>query len=114
MCDVSFQVLQCSVDRELNLYSDVKEQTNPVARLGLFGLTSQPVDQEINGHRKQASSDAGECKCACLTDCPSVSLFVYMSLRDLLLSACLYLSFSDLSPAIYPTVLYLTGFDIRC
>ncbi|CAG5133538.1 unnamed protein product, partial [Candidula unifasciata] len=51
------QVLQCSIDRELNLYSDVKEPTNPVAILVLFGLTSQPVDHEINGHRKLVSSD---------------------------------------------------------
>ncbi|XP_013077655.2 phosphofurin acidic cluster sorting protein 2-like isoform X3 [Biomphalaria glabrata] len=51
------QVLQCSMDRELNLYSDVKDQTNPVAKLVLLGLTSQPVDHEINGHRKNASSD---------------------------------------------------------
>ncbi|CAL1533732.1 unnamed protein product [Lymnaea stagnalis] len=51
------QVLQCSMDRELSLYSDVKEQTNPVANLVLLGLTSQPVDHEINGHRKNASSD---------------------------------------------------------
>ncbi|BFZ07666.1 hypothetical protein BsWGS_10704 [Bradybaena similaris] len=51
------KVLQCSMDRELNLYSDVKEQTNPVAILMLFGLTSQPVDHEINGHRKLVSSD---------------------------------------------------------
>ncbi|BFZ12018.1 hypothetical protein BsWGS_15057 [Bradybaena similaris] len=51
------KVLQCAMDRELNLYSDVKEQTNPVASLVLFGLTSQPVDHEIAGHRKHASSD---------------------------------------------------------
>ncbi|XP_059160273.1 phosphofurin acidic cluster sorting protein 2-like isoform X2 [Physella acuta] len=51
------QVLQCSMDRELNLYSDVKEQTNPVAKLVLLGPTSQPVDQDINLHRKNASSD---------------------------------------------------------
>ncbi|CAG5134860.1 unnamed protein product, partial [Candidula unifasciata] len=51
------KVLQCSMDRELNLYSDVKEQTNPVACLVLLGLTSQPVDHEIGGHRKHASSD---------------------------------------------------------
>lgn len=57
---LSSQVLQCSMDRELNLYSDVKEQTNPVAILMLFGLTSQPVDHEINGHRKLVSSDVGE------------------------------------------------------
>lgn len=49
------------MDRELNLYSDVKDQTNPVAKLVLLGLTSQPVDHEINGHRKNASSDVGKC-----------------------------------------------------
>lgn len=54
-----FKVLQCSMDRELNLYSDTKEQTNPVASLVVFGLTSQPIDHETNGLRKHASSDAG-------------------------------------------------------
>ncbi|KAK7105060.1 phosphofurin acidic cluster sorting protein 1-like [Littorina saxatilis] len=51
------QVLQRSVDNRLNLYSDAKEQTNPVAQLAVSGLSSQPVDHEENGHRKQASSD---------------------------------------------------------
>ncbi|GFR96922.1 phosphofurin acidic cluster sorting protein 2 [Elysia marginata] len=54
---VCYQVLQCAIDRELPLYSDVKEQTKPVASLLLHGLSSQPVDQEINGHRKNTSSD---------------------------------------------------------
>ena len=54
------QVLQRSVDNRLNLYSDAKEQTNPVAQLAVFGLSSQPVDHEENGHRKQASSDVGQ------------------------------------------------------
>ncbi|GFO04132.1 phosphofurin acidic cluster sorting protein 2 [Plakobranchus ocellatus] len=57
-CQINMsQVLQCAIDRELSLYSDVKEQTKPVASLLLHGLSSQPVDQEINGHRKNTSSD---------------------------------------------------------
>ncbi|KAK3700294.1 hypothetical protein RRG08_033571 [Elysia crispata] len=57
-CQINMsQVLQCAIDRELALYSDLKEQTKPVASLLLHGLSSQPVDQEINGHRKNTSSD---------------------------------------------------------
>ncbi|KAK6183490.1 hypothetical protein SNE40_010963 [Patella caerulea] len=51
------QVLQRCVDRELKLYSDHKERTNVVARISVLMLTSQPVDHEENGHRKQNSSD---------------------------------------------------------
>ncbi|XP_025104131.1 phosphofurin acidic cluster sorting protein 2-like isoform X2 [Pomacea canaliculata] len=51
------QVLQRSVDSALSLYSNAKERTNPVAQLAVSGLSSQPVDHEDNGHRKQASSD---------------------------------------------------------
>ncbi|XP_076464545.1 phosphofurin acidic cluster sorting protein 1-like isoform X4 [Babylonia areolata] len=51
------QVLQRSVDNCLNLYSDAKERINPVAQLAVYGLSSQPVDHDDNGHRKQASSD---------------------------------------------------------
>ncbi|ESO83532.1 hypothetical protein LOTGIDRAFT_169225 [Lottia gigantea] len=51
------QVLQRSVDRELKLYSDIKERTNAVAHVSVLLLTSQPVDHEDNGHRKQNSSD---------------------------------------------------------
>ncbi|XP_035824704.1 phosphofurin acidic cluster sorting protein 2 [Aplysia californica] len=47
------------MDRDLNLYSDVKEQTNPVAKLRLLALSSQPADHEINGHQKHATSDVG-------------------------------------------------------
>ena len=54
------QVLQRSLDNRLILYSDAKEQTNPVAQLAVLGLSSQPVDHEENGHRKQASSDVGQ------------------------------------------------------
>lgn len=54
------QVLQRSVDNRLNLYSDNKEQSTLVAQLAVIGLSSQPVDHEENGHRKQASSDAGK------------------------------------------------------
>ncbi|KAK7463324.1 hypothetical protein BaRGS_00038125, partial [Batillaria attramentaria] len=50
-------VLQRTVDNMLSLYSDAKEQINPVAQLAVLGLSSQPVDHEDNGHRKQASSD---------------------------------------------------------
>lgn len=62
-CASTNQVLQCSMDRELNLYSDVKEQINPVAILLVAGLTSQPVDHEINGQRKHTSSDVGKPRC---------------------------------------------------
>ena len=55
-----FQVLQCSMDRDLHLYSDVKEHTNPVARLKLLALSSQPADHEVNGHQKHATSDIGK------------------------------------------------------
>ncbi|ELU12912.1 hypothetical protein CAPTEDRAFT_112775 [Capitella teleta] len=46
------QVLQRSVDRELNLYSDPKERTNLVAQVAMSSLSSQPVDHEENGRRK--------------------------------------------------------------
>ncbi|XP_064621588.1 phosphofurin acidic cluster sorting protein 2-like isoform X2 [Lineus longissimus] len=46
------QVLQHSFDRELNLYSDIKERTNVVAQVMMLSLTSQPVDHEENGRRK--------------------------------------------------------------
>ena len=48
------------MDNRLNLYSDAKEQTNPVAQLAVLGLSSQPVDHEDNGHRKLVSSDVGQ------------------------------------------------------
>ncbi|KAL5007923.1 hypothetical protein ScPMuIL_013504 [Solemya velum] len=51
------QVLQRSVDRELNMYSDLKERTTVVAQLLMVSLSSQPVDHEENDHRKQTSSD---------------------------------------------------------
>ena len=61
----ALQVLQHSVDNRLNLYSDAKERINPVAQLAVFGLSSQPVDHDDNGHRKQASSDVGLLVCIC-------------------------------------------------
>lgn len=52
------QVLQRAVDKELNLYSDLKEQSTVVAQVIMLSLTSQPVDHEDNGTRKHpASSD---------------------------------------------------------
>ncbi|GAB1601472.1 phosphofurin acidic cluster sorting protein 2 isoform X15 [Argonauta hians] len=52
------QVLQRSVDKELNLYSDLKEQSTVVAQVIMLSLTSQPVDHEDNGTRKHpVSSD---------------------------------------------------------
>ena len=54
------QVLQRSVDKNLNLFSDLKEHTNVVAHVTVLGLSSQPVDHEDNGNRKPGSSDIGE------------------------------------------------------
>ncbi|XP_014784447.1 phosphofurin acidic cluster sorting protein 2 isoform X15 [Octopus bimaculoides] len=52
------QVLQRAVDKELNLYSDLKEQSTVVAQVIMLSLTSQPVDHEDNGTRKHpVSSD---------------------------------------------------------
>lgn len=64
----SFQVLQQSVDRELNLYSDLKERTNVVAQVMMLSLSSQPVDHEENGRRKLLpAAEAGEyCYNTCL------------------------------------------------
>ncbi|XP_067680503.1 phosphofurin acidic cluster sorting protein 2-like isoform X3 [Haliotis asinina] len=50
-------VLQRSVDKELRMFSDLKERTNAVAHIMVLALSSQPVDHEENGHRKQTSSD---------------------------------------------------------
>lgn len=61
----ALQVLQCSVDRELSLYSDIKERTNLVAEVGMLSLSSQPVDHEDNGQRKHTSSDVGQCIAIC-------------------------------------------------
>ncbi|XP_064603927.1 phosphofurin acidic cluster sorting protein 2-like isoform X2 [Liolophura sinensis] len=51
------QVLQCSISKELNLYSDLKERTNVAAQVMVIALSSQPVDHEENGHRKLRTSD---------------------------------------------------------
>jgi len=57
-CEVSFaivieacrsmfvKVLQQTADHELFLYSDVKEQSRPIAQVMIISLSSQPVDQE--------------------------------------------------------------------
>ncbi|XP_041353402.1 phosphofurin acidic cluster sorting protein 2-like isoform X2 [Gigantopelta aegis] len=50
-------VLQRSVDKNLNLFSDLKEHTNLVAHVTVLSLSSQPVDHEDNGNRKPGSSD---------------------------------------------------------
>ena len=64
------QVLQKSLDNCLNLYSDDKEQTTPVAHMTIVGLCSQPVDHVESFHHKQVFSDIGEyylTKCSILT-----------------------------------------------
>lgn len=53
--------MQRAVDKELNLYSDLKEQSTVVAQVIMLSLTSQPVDHEDNGTRKHpVSSDVGK------------------------------------------------------
>ena len=52
------QVLQRSVDKELALYSDLKDRTSVVARVMMLSLTSQPVDHD--DQKKMRSSDAGQ------------------------------------------------------
>ena len=54
------QVLQQSVDRELNMYSDLKERTNKVAQIMMLSLSSQPVDHEENGRFKLRSTEIGK------------------------------------------------------
>ena len=56
------QVLQQSVDRELNMYSDLKERTNKVAQIMMLSLSSQPVDHEENGRFKLRSTEIGKPK----------------------------------------------------
>ena len=51
------QVLQRSVDRELNLYSEVKDHSQVVAQVVMLSLSSQPVDHEENGRRKLPTGD---------------------------------------------------------
>ena len=55
-----FQVLQHSVDRELWLYADLKEQVNCVAHVMMVSLTSQPVDHLENGRHKLPNAEAGK------------------------------------------------------
>ena len=57
---ISLQVLQQSVDRELNMYSDLKERTNKVAQIMMLSLSSQPVDHEENGRFKLRSTETGK------------------------------------------------------
>ncbi|XP_070577090.1 phosphofurin acidic cluster sorting protein 1-like isoform X4 [Ptychodera flava] len=47
------QVLQKSVDNELNLYSNTKDGRAHVAQVFVYGLASQPVDQEDHIRRKR-------------------------------------------------------------
>ena len=54
------KVLQCSVDRELNLYSTMKDQTNVVGKVTMLSVSSQPVDHDDNGRRKIRGVGAGE------------------------------------------------------
>jgi len=41
----------------MTLYSDVKEQSNPVAQIMILSLSSQPVDSD--DRRTVAAGDAG-------------------------------------------------------
>ncbi|XP_074640107.1 phosphofurin acidic cluster sorting protein 2-like isoform X3 [Tubulanus polymorphus] len=52
------QVLQQSVDPELNLYSDLKERSALVAQLKMLSVTSQPVDPVDNGRKRLRNTDA--------------------------------------------------------
>ncbi|XP_077996087.1 phosphofurin acidic cluster sorting protein 1-like [Glandiceps talaboti] len=51
------QVLQKSVDNELNLYSNTKDGRLHVAKVVVYGLVSQPVDQEEHVRRKRRGND---------------------------------------------------------
>nr|XP_006814754.1 PREDICTED: phosphofurin acidic cluster sorting protein 1-like [Saccoglossus kowalevskii] len=51
------QVLQKSVDNELNLYSNSKDGRVHVAQVVVWGLTSQPVDQDDQIRRKRRGHD---------------------------------------------------------
>ena len=44
------QVLQKTVDQQLCLYSDVKEQSYLIAQVTVVSLTSQPVADEVGAH----------------------------------------------------------------
>lgn len=44
------QVLQKTVDQQLGLYSDVKEQSFLIAQVMVMSLMSQPVADEIGMH----------------------------------------------------------------
>ena len=59
---ISLQVLQHSVDQDLHLYKDMKNQKEYIACVKMVSLSSQPVNHEYsqNGHRKLVSSDAGK------------------------------------------------------
>ena len=47
---VMLQVLQKTVDQQLYLYSDVKEQSNLIAQVMVMSLMSQPVSDEVGTH----------------------------------------------------------------
>ncbi|KAG1700083.1 Phosphofurin acidic cluster sorting protein 2 [Nymphon striatum] len=49
------QVLQKSMDKELELYSNVKEKNNVVAKVLMLSLSSQPVDHDEDGLYHQKS-----------------------------------------------------------
>ena len=59
---LSLQVLQHSVDRDLHLYKDTKNQKEYIACVKMVSLSSQPINHEYNqnGHRKLVSSDIGK------------------------------------------------------
>ena len=58
-------MLQRSVDKELNLYSD-KERTERVAQVMVLSLSSQPVDHEENGRIKLRPGEVGKWHLYCL------------------------------------------------
>ena len=57
-------MLQHSVDRDLHLYKDMKNQKEYIACVKMVSLSSQPINHEYNqnGHRKLFSSDIGKFK----------------------------------------------------
>ncbi|XP_053407928.1 phosphofurin acidic cluster sorting protein 2-like isoform X2 [Mercenaria mercenaria] len=54
------EVLQHTGNREMSLYTDIKDHKNVVAKVMMLNISSSPVDHEENqnGRRKIASSDA--------------------------------------------------------
>ncbi|KAL4237224.1 Phosphofurin acidic cluster sorting protein 1 [Mactra antiquata] len=54
------QVLQQTENREMSLYTDIKDHKNVVAKVMMLNISSSPVDHEEsqNGRRKNTTSDA--------------------------------------------------------